>query len=185
MGWGAGVGALRDVRVWRGRYVSQTVCHGYDPFVTFPDHATVNAQTGYLLKRVTSASFAAFSEVVAAHGLHPMHYGMLLMIDAEEPVSQLELSRRTGIDPSTMVARMDALAERGLVERARRAEDRRSYEIRLSPAGRELLTELRAQAGEHGDRFFAALTEEEREELHRLLAKLAAALGDDNGSPCR
>ena len=105
-----------------------------------------------------------------------MHFGMLMMIAAEEPVSQQELSRRTGIDPSTMVAKMDVLDEQGLVERERKAEDRRSYQIRLSPAGRKLLGELREEAREHGERFYAPLTEGEREQLHALLAKLAASL---------
>jgi DNA-binding MarR family transcriptional regulator len=142
--------------------------------VKFPDHEAVNAQTGFLLRKVSSASFNAFSEIVGAHGLHPMHFGMLMIIDAEEPISQQELSDRTGIDPSTMVARMDALDEHGLVERARCVDDRRSYEIRLSPAGRKLLKELRGKAREHGDRFFAPLTRSERAQLHRLLTKLAS-----------
>ena len=142
----------------------------------FPDHPAVNAQTGFLMRKVSTASFEAFAEIVGRHGLHPMHFGMLMMIDAEEPISQQELSHRTGIDPSTMVARMDALDELGLVERVRGTEDRRSYEIRLSAAGRKLLGQLRREAREHGKRFFAPLSEAEREQLHALLAKLAAGL---------
>jgi DNA-binding MarR family transcriptional regulator len=149
--------------------------------VKFPDHGAVNAYTGFLLRRVSSASFNAFSEIVGAHGLHPMHFGMLTMIDAEEPISQQELCHRTGIDPSTMVARMDVLDEHGLVERARCEEDRRHYDIRLSPAGRELLKELRKQAKEHGERFFAPLTRSERKQLHESLAKLAASLDTAEG----
>jgi DNA-binding MarR family transcriptional regulator len=144
--------------------------------VKFPDHEAVNAQTGFLLRRVSHASFTAFAEIVGEHGLHPMHFGMLMIIAAEEPVSQHELSDRTGIDPSTMVARMDALDELGLVERVRSPHDRRTYAIRLSPAGATLLKQLRARAREHGDRFFAPLTKAERRQLHELLAKLAAGL---------
>jgi DNA-binding MarR family transcriptional regulator len=144
--------------------------------VRFPGHEAVDAYTGFLLRKVSAASFEAFSRIAADYGLHPMHFGMLNIIEAEEPVSQQELSRRTGIDPSTMVGRMDVLYEQGLVERERSAEDRRTYEIRLSPAGRKLLDELRARAREHGERFFAALTPAERKQLHELLAKLAASL---------
>jgi DNA-binding MarR family transcriptional regulator len=147
--------------------------------VKFPNHETVNAQTGFLLRKVSHASFTAFAEICGRHELHPMHFGMLMMIAAEEPISQHELGRRTGIDPSTMVARMDALEEHGLIDRPRRAEDRRSYEIRLSPPGRELLAELRRDAQEHGKRFFAPLTRDERKQLHDLLAKLAAGLDAD------
>jgi DNA-binding MarR family transcriptional regulator len=144
----------------------------------YPDHAAVNAHTGFLLRKVSTASFGAFSEIVGAHGLHPMHFGMLMIIDAEQPISQQELSQRTGIDPSTMVARMDVLAEHGLVERDRCVEDRRSYEIRLSAQGRKLLKRLRVDAREHGERFFAPLTPSERKQLHVLLAKLAANLDE-------
>ncbi len=144
----------------------------------FPRHDTLDAHTGFLLRKVSSASFSAFSQIVGARGLHPMHFGMLMIVDAEQPISQQELSRRTGIDPSTMVARMDELVERGLVERLRSTEDRRSYEIRLSGEGRSTLEELSAQAREHGDRFFAPLTERERTELHRILIKLAAGIDE-------
>ncbi|HEY6779778.1 MAG TPA: MarR family transcriptional regulator [Thermoleophilaceae bacterium] len=144
----------------------------------FPSHEAINGYTGFLLRKVSTASFEAFSEVLAEHGLHPMHFGMLTIIGAEEPISQQELSRRTGIDPSTMVARMDALDERGYVERLRGSEDRRSYEIRLSPPGRELLTELRGQADEAAKEFFSPLTTNEHTQLHRLLAKLADSLDE-------
>ncbi len=147
----------------------------------FPDHEAVNARTGFLLMKVSRASFDAFSQIVGARGLHPMHFGLLVMIAAEEPISQQELGCRTGIDPSTMVSRMDVLVEKGLAERPRSTGDRRSYEIRLSPSGRELLTELEQEAKEHGDRFFAALTRAERKQLHELLTKVAA--GIDDGAP--
>jgi DNA-binding MarR family transcriptional regulator len=144
--------------------------------VKAPGHQAVDAYTGFLLRKVSAASFEGFSNMAASYGLHPMHFGMLNIIEAEEPISQQELSRRTGIDPSTMVARMDVLYEQGLVERKRSAEDRRSYEIRLSASGRKVLGELRAQAQEFGERFFAPLTKAERKQLHELLAKLASSL---------
>jgi DNA-binding MarR family transcriptional regulator len=149
--------------------------------VKFPDHGAVNAYTGFLLRKISAASFGAFSEIVGAYGLHPMHFGMLTIIDAEEPISQQELCERTGIDPSTMVARMDVLDEHGLVDRARGTEDRRSYEIRLSAAGRKVLAELRGKAAKHGRQLFAPLTKEEQAQLHQLLAKLAAGLDEKDG----
>lgn len=142
----------------------------------FPGHAAVNAYTGFLMRKVSQASFEAFAEIAGEYGLHPMHFGILNIIEAEEPISQSELSGRSGIDPSTMVARIDVLYEKGLVERARSEDDRRSYEIRLTPAGRKALVELRERAREHGERFFAPLTAQERKQLHELLSKLAASI---------
>lgn len=142
----------------------------------FSGHAAVNADTGFLMKKVSQAGFEAFAQIAGSYGLHPMHFGILNIIEAEEPISQSELSSGTGIDPSTMVARIDVLYDKGLVECDRSEEDRRSYDIRLTPAGRKVLTELRERAHEHGERFFAPLTAEERKQLHELLAKLAANL---------
>ncbi|MDQ3933463.1 MAG: MarR family transcriptional regulator [Actinomycetota bacterium] len=145
----------------------------------YPTHPAINEQTGFLLRKVSAASFERFAQIVGEHGLHPMHFGMLLILEAEEPISQHELGERAGVDPSTMVARMDVLVERGLVARDRSPGDRRSYEICLTDAGRELLGALRRAAKEHGDEFFAALSERERRQLHRLLAKLAASIDEE------
>jgi DNA-binding MarR family transcriptional regulator len=146
--------------------------------VKFPGHEAVNAYTGFLLRKVSAASFEGFSSIAAEHGLHPMHFGMLNIIEAEEPISQRQLSSRTGIDPSTMVGRMDVLYDQGLVDRKRSTEDRRSYEIRLSAEGRRVLRELRKRAKQQADGFFAPLSSREREQLHALLAKLAMSLDD-------
>jgi DNA-binding MarR family transcriptional regulator len=142
--------------------------------VNFPDHGAVNAYTGFLLRKVSNASFRAFAQVAAEQGLHPMHFGMLSILEAEEPISQQELCARTGIDPSTMVARMDVLDDLGLVTRTRATEDRRSYEIRLSDAGRDVFAQLREQARECSERFLAPLEPSERQQLNTLLMKLAA-----------
>lgn len=145
----------------------------------FPDHGAVNTLTGFLLRKVSAASFNGYAEIAAEYGLHPMHVGMLMILAAEEPIAQHELGERAGVDPSTMVARMDALEELGLVERVRSASDRRSYEIRLSPEGRKVLKQLRRRTKAYADRFFAPLTEDERSELHRLLTKLAESVSSE------
>jgi DNA-binding MarR family transcriptional regulator len=144
--------------------------------VTFPRHDALRDYTGFLLRRVSTASFERFSRVAAEHGLHPMHFGMLVIIESEGPVSQTELVRRTGVDASTMVARVDALEERGLIERQRSSEDRRSNQIRLTPAGKETLDEVRLRAIELGDEIFGVLTPTERKQFHTLLQKLAENL---------
>src|SRR3954469_6742988 len=143
-----------------------------------PRHEALEDYTGFLLRKISMASFAGFSESCGHYGLHPMHFGMLSILASEGPISQRALSERTGVDASTMVQRMDTLEEEGLIERGRNAEDRRSYQLELTPRGREVLEDLKQQAGAHMDRLFGALSTNERRELNRLLQKVAADLPD-------
>ena len=146
--------------------------------MTFPTHPSLEVYTGFLLRKISAASFQRFSAHTDAHSLHPMHFGMLTVLEADSPISQHELARRTGVDPSSMVARMDALEEQGMVERQRREEDRRAYEIRLTEKGRTTLIELRAEAAKELERLLAPLNAEERRTLHDLLRRVAAGLDD-------
>jgi DNA-binding MarR family transcriptional regulator len=142
-------------------------------------HPAVSGFTGFLMRKVSHASFEGFAAIVGSRGLHPMHFGLMSILDAEGSISQHELGQMLGVDPSTMVARMDALEQGGLVERRRSDEDRRAYEISLTPEGRKVLKQLRAEAQAFGEEFFRALTPEEQEQLNALLLKLAATVDED------
>lgn len=135
--------------------------------------------SGFLMRKVSQASSETFAALAARHGLHPMHFPLLLVLDAEGPLSQHELGRMLGIDPSTMVARMNVLEDNGFVERRRSAEDRRAYEIVLTPAGQRVLKALHADAAKHAECFFRALNAKERQQLNALLLKLAATVDED------
>src|ERR1700755_3422092 len=124
------------------------------------------------MRKISAATFGRFSPAPAEYGLHPMHFGMLTVLDADSPISQHDLSQRTGVDPSSMVARMDVLEERGLVERRRKADDRRAYEIRLTDKGRTVLGELRGVAAQHMERMLAPLGPDERKQLNELLRRI-------------
>jgi DNA-binding MarR family transcriptional regulator len=154
----------------------------YYHVVTYLSHPAVNGYTGFLLRKASTAWFEAFSAITAEHGLHPMHFGMLSILEADGPISQQELSARTGVDPSTMVARNDVLEALGLIERQRSDSDRRSYEIRLTAAGKDTLRELGKQTQQTVDYFFRDLDGDELAELNRLLTKLAATVDADASS---
>ena len=77
-----------------------------------------------------------------------------------------ELARAFGHRRSTLTSILDRLEARGLVRRALRAEDRRSFQVSLTPAGRALAA-----------RVHAALTRLEGALLRRVgRARLEAAL---------
>ncbi len=142
----------------------------------FPSHPTLDAYTGFLLRKVSAVSFQRFSETTEKYGLHPMHFGMLNVLEADAPIAQHDLARRLGVDPSSMVARMDVLEEKGMVSRQRSSADRRAYEITLTKKGKTTLTKVRAAAGEAHQRTFGVLSEAERTQLHALLLKVSEGI---------
>ena len=87
-------------------------------------------------------------------------------------MTQSALARAVGIERSTMVAVIDALESRGLVERRASPADRRSYALVPSSDGIALLRQLKPLVLEHENRVAADLSREERGLLMQLLSRL-------------
>jgi DNA-binding MarR family transcriptional regulator len=88
-----------------------------------------------------------------------------------------DLSRKMGLDPSTLVASVDALVKKGYLKRERDPEDRRRYPLHVTESGTALLKHLRETFG--ADPLPAALEQlddEEREQLQSLLGKVVMFL---------
>ena len=77
-----------------------------------------------------------------------------------------------------MVQTIDSLEESGLAERRPHPTYRRKRAIYLTKDGDKLLTKARRTAGQHAQKVFVALTDDERAELHRLLRKTAGFTED-------
>ncbi|HEX5224663.1 MAG TPA: MarR family transcriptional regulator [Solirubrobacteraceae bacterium] len=128
---------------------------------------------GYLLARLGEASRRRFHRALEPEGLHPRHFGVMTIVAAQPGLSQHQLHERTGIDPSSMVAVIDELEQRGLVKRQPRRDDRRVRAIVLTAEGTDTLARVRAVAAELAKQIFAPLSSSELETLQHLLAKLA------------
>jgi DNA-binding MarR family transcriptional regulator len=129
---------------------------------------------GYLMAFVAEHSAARFEHGLAAEGIRSAHAQVLVVIDAEGPMSQRALGDRLRIDKSPMVGLIDDLERLGLAERRRRPTDRRVQAIHLTTAGARVLRErVMPLAEEENERTFGALDDDERELLHALLLRLA------------
>ncbi|MFJ8230222.1 MarR family winged helix-turn-helix transcriptional regulator [Streptomyces sp. NPDC094448] len=87
-------------------------------------------------------------------------------------LSQAGLSRRSGIHVSDLVAAINELAGRGLVERAPDPSDRRRNIISLTAEGGRQLRRLEKPLAEAQDALLAPLSSAERQQLTGLLARL-------------
>jgi DNA-binding MarR family transcriptional regulator len=87
-----------------------------------------------------------------------------------------DLAARLGVHPSTITGHLDRLVDRGLLERERRTDDRRSSRLRLTSAGQRLLS---ARAVTIESVVAAALAEipaDKRADADVVLRRLATAL---------
>jgi MarR family transcriptional regulator, lower aerobic nicotinate degradation pathway regulator len=112
------------------------------------------------------------SEGFAAAGARGYHYRLLAALEEFGPSSQAALGRRTNIDRSYVVATVNELADRGLVERVRDAEDRRRNVVTITLAGVQQLRRLDGVLAGIQDELLAPLSTDERGELVRLLARV-------------
>ena len=97
---------------------------------------------------------------------------LLASVADQGEASQVELSRRTGIDPSDVVAALNDLAARGFVTRRRDPADGRRNLVALTSSGRTELRRLDAVVTEIQERFLSPLSGPERRQLEQLLVKL-------------
>lgn len=88
-----------------------------------------------------------------------------------------ELADHLRIAPRSATEVVDALAERGLVERRPDPADRRATLVALTAQGEEVATAIRTARKSGAGSLFAHLSDADRAELARLLAALRAAAG--------
>jgi DNA-binding MarR family transcriptional regulator len=131
----------------------------------------------FLLAQLGAHAAARFGERLSAIGLSPPDAGLMSNIASHPGISQQALSEHLGVVPSRMVALIDALEKKRLVERVSSPDDRRMYALRLTPRGRQSLGDIARIAGEHERDLCAALNEKERATLASLCARIVSQQG--------
>jgi DNA-binding MarR family transcriptional regulator len=89
-----------------------------------------------------------------------------------------DLLRESLLTSGAITNRIDRVEQKGLIERRPDASDRRSYIIRLTPAGRRLADRAIATHLAATDTLLDALSAAERVQLAALLSKLLGSLED-------
>jgi DNA-binding MarR family transcriptional regulator len=132
---------------------------------------------GFTLSTSGYAVARRFRQVLAPVGLEPREFALLRAVSLSEGSSQQAIGERLQIPASRMVAFVDALEARGLLERRRNPADRRARALHLTEEGRLLLGRAFVLAVEHERDLCAELSEAERKQLLDLLQRITARLG--------
>ena len=131
---------------------------------------------GYHLRIAQEASFHAIQQVDGGSDLRPGWYTVLTILHDHPGLVPSELSRYCGRDRSTLTGTLKNLAQHGLITRRRRRDDQRSYTVRLTAKGTEMLDRLRDHSQRHDARLDAIVGAENKPHLLAMLRRIAAGL---------
>jgi DNA-binding MarR family transcriptional regulator len=134
-------------------------------------------QPAFLLAQLGAHAASQFAERLGVLELTPPDAGILRLLRIAAGLSQQELAAKLQLHPSRMVAIVDNLEKRGLVERRANPDDRRLYSLYLTQAGGEALERIGRVAREHQDALLSSLSKEERDTLATLLLRIADQQG--------
>ena len=142
------------------------------------------------LKRDIPADEVAATEALAAlrvasHGMRNMmdrwlerhdlsegRMGVLWRLRGMGPTTLGDLAESLDVSPRNITGLVDHLEQDGLVERFADPEDRRATRVRLAPAGKQKLSEIKHEMGTHSHGVVAGFTADELKQLRHLLLKL-------------
>jgi DNA-binding MarR family transcriptional regulator len=127
---------------------------------------------GYLLKHANLRLSELTGPALEPYEIDGREFGVMSVLRAPEPLSQLEAAQRLGIDRTTMVALLDGLERKKLVGRRPHPADRRKNMVELTDHGREVLEAATRAVGVAEEEFLAGLPEEERRLFRELLDRL-------------
>ena len=137
--------------------------------------AALAGRLGYLLKHAQQSLMLAAAPALAPYGIDGRELAVLAVLGADLPLSQQEAAEQLGIDRTTMVALVDVLEGKGLVERRRSQHDRRKNIVELTADGRRCLVRA-GQARDRAERqFLAPLGDADAARFFRALQTLVAA----------
>ena len=112
--------------------------------------------------------------VTAPWALAPHQARALRVVARHEQIRPGELAGHLRVAPRSVTDVIDALEERGLVERAPDPADRRATVVTLTASGRRLVDEIdEARRGDLSS-FFSQLSERDQATLRRILTTLDA-----------
>lgn len=127
----------------------------------------------HLLRRVLQEHGASWQARLPR--LTKPQYAVLHAIGETPGIEQAALRHRAAIDKATLASLLVRMEQRGLIERTVDSEDRRHRLLRLTADGSAELAASIPVADSVDADMLDRLTLAEREQLHALLGKLAAA----------
>jgi DNA-binding MarR family transcriptional regulator len=127
---------------------------------------------GFLLNKGAQKIREAYQAALEPLGIDGKLFGILVVLSGKGSISQHEIGKCTHIDRTTMVALIDDLEQKGLVERQEHPTDRRSHALVLTAKGKDLIPKGHKLTEAADKKFLSGLPAREQKEVVQLLKKL-------------
>ncbi|WP_420593770.1 MarR family winged helix-turn-helix transcriptional regulator [Deinococcus sp.] len=127
---------------------------------------------GFVMNRVAEKLNAQVAQVTLPHNLTVAQYGLLLLLQANGPQAQIELSQRVGLDRTSVMRTVDLLEKRAFVRRDPDPSDRRKHSVVLTDAGAALLDQTLPDVQQAEREVTGLLSGSEQTQLMELLRRL-------------
>ncbi|MDF7776343.1 MarR family transcriptional regulator [Sphingomonas sp. AOB5] len=129
---------------------------------------------GYHLRRASNAFGADFARALTGTGMRQVLLAILSVVASNPRANQGSVGRVLGIQRANMVALINDLVERGLIDRQVAKGDRRAFALTITAEGRKLLDECLSRIAAHEAEMLSDLSEAERDTLIDLLGRIEA-----------
>jgi class 3 adenylate cyclase/DNA-binding MarR family transcriptional regulator len=129
----------------------------------------------HLIRRMNTICMAALAEVASSAEIEAIDVPALASINDEPNITSRQLAARIGIEQAAADRISARLERRGLIKRIRSANPSRSRLLSPTPEGVKVRLNLRSAVLVAQDRLMAPLSDQERETLKDLLARVLEA----------
>jgi MarR family transcriptional regulator, organic hydroperoxide resistance regulator len=138
-----------------------------------------SAGIGYAVRHTHKALSRRLAYELAQAGISFGHYYYLRALFEANGISQMELSERVGVDPTTVVTVVDTLERANVVERRKDPTDRRKALIYLTPKGRKLRRPLLAAIAAAQANALVGISAADIETFRRVALRVIDNLNND------
>lgn len=147
-----------------------------------PPHIVASLDSFIKLMRAAESVAARVHQQLPAHNLTISQFGVLEALYHLGPMCQQQLALKILKSSGNMTMVINNLEKRNLVVRIRDVQDRRSFIIRLTPEGEQLIATIFPDQAQKIAEAFAVLDPDEKQELARLCKKLKPPNQTENPS---
>jgi len=133
---------------------------------------SLQSSTGYWVTRLARAFEADLEKRLAVHDVTRASWAVLSAILHHDKTAPAALAGFIGIDRAAITRHLDRLEKQGLIHRDRSITDRRAVNLKMTPKGASLTSELAAESMATNTKFTTGLTQSENDAVQTLIKKM-------------